>query len=50
MTLGRVPACDGFAIVACRDAGMTRMRGLSQDDGGGVGVSVVAGVGAGLTL
>jgi hypothetical protein len=27
MTLDWVPACDGFAIVACGDAGMTLLRG-----------------------
>jgi hypothetical protein len=26
MMLDWVPACDGFAIVACRDAGMTKLE------------------------
>jgi hypothetical protein len=26
MTLDRLPACDGFAIVACGDAGMTLLK------------------------
>jgi hypothetical protein len=30
MTLDWVPACDGFAIVACRDAGMTAVSATSS--------------------
>ena len=28
LTFDWVPACDGFAIVACRDAGMAGLREL----------------------